>query len=164
MSSFYGKDFKLGVLGGGQLGRMMLPFANYMDIKISVLDPAENAPCAKLVPDFVQGDFKDYNTVLNFGKDKDLVTIEIENVNTEALKELKKQGVKVCPDPEHLELIKDKGLQKDFYAQQGIASGEYRLIVSKSEIKESDFPVAQKLRTGGYDGKGVQILKSMVDM
>ncbi|MEO0405030.1 MAG: 5-(carboxyamino)imidazole ribonucleotide synthase, partial [Bacteroidota bacterium] len=118
----------------------------------------------KLVTEFVQGDFKDYDTVLNFGKDKDLVTIEIENVNVEALKELKKMGVKVCPDPEHLELIKDKGLQKEFYKEQGIASGEYRLIKSKSEITAADFPVAQKLRTGGYDGKGVQILKSMSDM
>ena len=161
--AFYQESFSLGVLGGGQLGRMMLPIANYMDIRISILDPSPHASCAALVGDFVQGEFTDYETVLNFGRDKDLITIEIENVNVDALDQLKKEGVTICPDPSHLRLIKDKGLQKEFYRLNNIATSAYELMESDS-ITEAHLPVVQKARTGGYDGKGVKVLRDVKDL
>lgn len=161
--AFYQESFSLGVLGGGQLGRMMLPIANYMDIRISILDPSSSASCAALVGDFVQGDFTDYETVLNFGRDKDLITIEIENVNVDALDQLKKEGVSVCPDPSHLRLIKDKGLQKEFYQANNIATSAFQLIDS-DDITEAQLPIVQKARTGGYDGKGVKVLRNSKDL
>jgi 5-(carboxyamino)imidazole ribonucleotide synthase len=161
----YQKDFKLGVLGGGQLGRMLQQEAINLDIKLSCLDPSENAPCAHLVPEFVKGDFKDTQTVYNFGKDKDLITVEIEHVSVEALKKLQKEGVKVYPQPELLEIVQDKGLQKEFYRSNHIPTADFRLISSKKELAEHvDFlPFAQKLRKGGYDGKGVQIIRTEAD-
>lgn len=161
--AFYQESFSLGVLGGGQLGRMMLPIANYMDIRISILDPSASASCAALVGDFVQGDFTDYETVLEFGRGKDLVTIEIENVNVDALDQLKKEGVRVCPDPSHLRLIKDKGLQKEFYRKHDIATSAFELIESDA-ISAEHLPIVQKTRTGGYDGKGVKVLRDTRDL
>lgn len=161
----YHKDFKLGVLGGGQLGRMMQQEAVNLDIKLACLDPNENAPCAKLVPEFVTGSFNDEETVYNFGKNKDLITVEIEHVSIPALKRLQADGVKVYPQPELLEIVQDKGLQKEFYQAKGIPTAEFRLIKSKAELNDhKDFlPFAQKLRKGGYDGKGVQIIRSEAD-
>ena len=97
MKSIYSKDFKLGVLGGGQLGRMLIQEAINLDVKIYCLDPAADAPCSNIAHGFTVGDFNDYQTVMDFGKDKDLLTIEIEHVNIQALKELESQGVKVFP-------------------------------------------------------------------
>ncbi|MDP4954365.1 MAG: ATP-grasp domain-containing protein, partial [Flavobacteriales bacterium] len=148
--AFYGKRFKLGVLGGGQLGRMLQQPAISLDIDVHFLDPAPDAPCSSLSTGFVVGDFNDYQTVMDFGKDKDMITIEIENVNVKALEDLEKQGVAVCPSP--------KRLQKQFYANNNIPSSNFTLIKSKAELSASDLPVVQKLRTGGYDGKGVQVL------
>ncbi len=158
MKNFYDSDFRLGVLGGGQLGRMMIPEALKLNIHVSILDPNPNCPCAQIASTFVEGSFLDYQTVYDFGQTVDVLTIEIENVNVEALKELHRQGKTVYPKPENLEIIKDKGLQKEFYKANGIATSDFRLIESKDEI--TSFPIVQKLRTGGYDGKGVQILKS----
>tara|TARA_B100000795_G_scaffold63518_1_gene42817 strand:- start:1899 stop:3029 length:1131 start_codon:yes stop_codon:yes gene_type:complete len=162
MKNFYDSDFKLGILGGGQLGRMLIQEAINLDVHISVLDPSENCPCAELANSFTLGSFHDYETVYNFGRTVDVLTIEIENVNTDALLALQREGKTIYPKPENLVIIKDKGLQKAFYAEHGIASSDFKLITAKSEITE--FPIVQKLRTGGYDGRGVQVLKSAEDL
>ena len=162
MKNFYDSDFKLGILGGGQLGRMLIQEAINLDVHISVLDPSKNCPCAELANSFTLGSFHDYETVYNFGRTVDVLTIEIENVNTDALLALQREGTTIYPKPENLVIIKDKGLQKAFYAEHGIASSDFRLITAKSEITK--FPIVQKLRTGGYDGRGVQVLKSSADL
>jgi 5-(carboxyamino)imidazole ribonucleotide synthase len=163
---FYDKSFKVAVLGGGQLGKMLIQEAVNLNINVCVLEPAADAPCSKLAAEFTVGSITDYDTVYQFGKDKDVVTIEIENVNTEALKQLQKEGVKVFPSPEIIELIQDKGLQKEFYTQHNIPTAPYILVNNKQEVSEhiAKFPFAQKLRKGGYDGKGVQLLKSESDL
>ncbi len=161
----YQKDFKLGVLGGGQLGRMLLQEAIDLDVKIAALDPDENAPCHQIVHEFVHGSFKDKQTVLDFGKDKDLITVEIEHVNIEALKELEDSGIPVYPQPDLLAIVQDKGLQKEFYSKNNIPTAPYALVNDKAEAMERRdlLPFAQKLRKGGYDGKGVSIIRSEQD-
>jgi 5-(carboxyamino)imidazole ribonucleotide synthase len=163
---FYDKTFKLGVLGGGQLGKMLIQEAVNLNINVCVLEPAEDAPCSKLAAEFTVGSITDFDTVYQFGKDKDVVTIEIENVNIDALKQIQKEGVKVFPTPEIIETIQDKGLQKQFYTQHNIPTAPYFLIENKEELQNyiHQFPFAQKLRKGGYDGKGVQLLKSENDL
>ena len=151
------QQLNIGILGGGQLGRMLLQNAFNLNLNISVLDPDKNAPCRDMVKSFTQGSLTDYDTVYAFGKNKDLVTIEIENVNTDALKTLEKEGVKVFPQPHIIEMIQDKGLQKMFYQRNNIPSPDFFLIDNRSQIKKYKdyFPFFQKLRKGGYDGKGV---------
>lgn len=163
---FYHNDFRLGILGGGQLGRMFIQSAIPYDVFISILDPNPEAPCSKLASEFVVGDFNDYQTVKDFGKGKDVLTIEIEHVNVEALMELKKEGVKVYPDPEILKIIQDKGLQKSFYSDHNIPTSPFEFVDSKDDLgsKISAYPIIQKLRKGGYDGRGVQVLKSESDL
>jgi 5-(carboxyamino)imidazole ribonucleotide synthase len=161
ISKWYGKDLRLGVLGGGQLGRMLIQAANDLNIHIHCLDPDPNAPCSEIAHSFSCGSLTDYNTVLNFGSDKHLITVEIENVNVEALVELEKKGVKVFPQSNVLKLIKDKGLQKEFYKKNNIPTAAFELISSKAELLlKTDFPFVHKLRTGGYDGKGVKIISN----
>ena len=160
----YGNNIKLGILGGGQLGRMLIQEAISLDVQVHVLDPAADAPCAGLATTFTCGSFRDYQTVLDFGRNMDVLTIEIEDVNVDALSELKSAGVKVFPDPEILAVIKDKGLQKQFFVDHGIPSSAFRLIESSDEIEISELPVVHKLRTGGYDGKGVSVLRSEKDI
>lgn len=136
-----------------------------IDVDVHVLDPDPDAPCRDISHSFTNGSFKDYETVLEFGKGMDVVTIEIEHVNVDALQELEKQGVKVHPQPNVIRLIQDKGAQKEFYAKHGIPTSEYRLIGENEVENYIDFlPVFQKLRKGGYDGKGVQPLKSAHDL
>lgn len=162
ISKWYGKDLRLGVLGGGQLGRMLIQAANDLNIHIHCLDPDPNAPCSEIAHSFSCGSLTDYNTVLNFGSDKHLITVEIENVNVEALVELEKKGVKVFPQPNVLKLIQDKGLQKEFYLKNSIPTAVFELISSKAELLlKTDFPFVHKLRTGGYDGKGVKIISNL---
>lgn len=161
----YHKDFRLGVLGGGQLGRMLIAESIDLDVRIAVLDPADDAPCAKIAHEFTVGDFADYDAVKKFGEKVDVLTIEIEHVNTSALKELEKSGVVVRPGTKVLEVIQDKGLQKSFYAEHGIPTSKFQLIESKEEIRERNrFPVVQKLRKGGYDGRGVVVLNTPEDL
>ena len=157
MTNFEPSTLKIGVLGGGQLGRMLIQSAINYNLYVCCLDPDANAPCKAIAHEFIKGSITDYETVLNFGKDKDIITIEIENVNIEALKELEKQGKKVFPQPSVIEIIKDKGLQKMFYQRNDIPSSDFFLIENKTQIEKyaSFFPFFQKLRTGGYDGKGV---------
>lgn len=151
------QQFNIGILGGGQLGRMLIQNAINLNLQVSVLDPDKNAPCRYMVKKFSQGSLTDFDTVYDFGKDKDLVTIEIENVNTDALKKLEKEGVKVFPQPHVIELIQDKGLQKMFYQRNDIPSADFFLVENKEQIAKYSkyFPFFQKLRKGGYDGKGV---------
>lgn len=166
MKSFYSKNFTLGILGGGQLGRMFIQEAINYDIRIAILDPSHDAPCAAYAHKFVCGDFNDFDTVYEFGKDVDVLTIEIEHVNVEALELLEKEGVTVYPAPAVLRIVKDKGLQKEFYKSHDIPTSDFRLITNKSELEslKLDYPVVQKMRTGGYDGKGVQILRAPADL
>ena len=163
-SKWYGEDMRIGLLGGGQLGRMLLQEAIDLNIHLHCLDPDKNAPCAKIAHSFTVGSLTDYETVINFGKDKHLISVEIENVNVEALKELEKSGVKVFPQPHILELIQDKGLQKQFYQEHQIPTAPFVLIENKAELVEkATFPIVHKLRKGGYDGRGVNVLKSQED-
>ena len=164
-ATFYSEDFKVGILGGGQLGRMFIQEAINLDVRIHILDPDAAAPSGKIAHHFVQGDITDFDTVLNFGKDKNVVTIEIEHVNVDALEKLEGMGVKVYPQPQLIRMIQDKGLQKEFYQKHNIPTAPFRLINAKNDLSaNTDFlPFVQKLRKGGYDGKGVQVIKNETD-
>jgi 5-(carboxyamino)imidazole ribonucleotide synthase len=165
MEKSYGKNFRLGMLGGGQLGRMFIQEALNYDVHVHCLDPDAEAPCSKLAASFTQGSLTDFDTVYNFGKDKSLVTIEIENVNVEALEKLVEEGIPVFPQPNILRIIKDKGIQKQFYLDNDIPTAPFRLADNAEDIKKTaQAPFVQKLRTGGYDGKGVQVISSEKDM
>ncbi|MGV3538308.1 MAG: 5-(carboxyamino)imidazole ribonucleotide synthase [Rufibacter sp.] len=159
------KNKKLGILGGGQLGRMLMQAGLDFNLYVRVLDPDENAPCRYLCEEFVQGSFKDYDTVYSFGKACDILTIEIEHVNVEALFQLEKEGVQVYPKPASLKTIQDKGLQKEFFLQNSIPTAPFRLLNTAEELGGNlDFlPAFQKLRKGGYDGNGVVRLTSEQD-
>lgn len=154
-------DLKIGLLGGGQLGRMLMQKAIDWNLQIAILDPAKDAPCAHLTADFQVGDLKDHETVLAFGRDKDIITIEFEDVNSDALAQLEKEGVKVFPQPRVLKIIQDKGLQKLFYQEHDIPTAPFALVEKADEIKDSGipYPFFQKLRTSGYDGYGVRKIK-----
>ncbi|MFB9864725.1 5-(carboxyamino)imidazole ribonucleotide synthase [Rufibacter immobilis] len=158
-------NIRLGILGGGQLGRMLLQAGLDFNLYTLVLDPDENAPCRHLCEEFVHGDFKDYDTVYAFGKRCTLLTIEIEHVNVDALFQLEKEGVQVYPKPASLKIIQDKGLQKEFYRQNAVPTADFRLLAQADELENHlDFlPAFQKLRRGGYDGNGVTRLTSQED-
>ena len=157
---YTGPSLKIGVLGGGQLGRMMIQSAIDLDVRVEVMDPSPDAPCSSLTHRFVCGDLNDADAVFEFGKDLDVITIEIENVSVEGLKRLEQSGVRVVPKPDHIELIQDKGIQKQFFVDNDIATSEFQLVEECGDISAFGFPVVQKLRKGGYDGRGVVILKS----
>jgi 5-(carboxyamino)imidazole ribonucleotide synthase len=156
MKAFYG-DLRLGILGGGQLGRMLIQQAINYNVTVKVLDPDREAPCRRLCNEFVVGSLSDYETVYNFGKKVDLLTIEIEKVNVDALEQLEKEGVVVYPQSRIIRLIQDKGLQKQFFKENDIPTAEFQVISSPEQLKAShiQFPYIQKLRRDGYDGKGV---------
>ena len=159
-------QFKVGILGGGQLGRMIIQEAVNYDFHIHIMDSDPNAPCSRIAYEYTIGDIRNYNHVLRFGQDKDVLTVEIENVNIEALYELERKGVTVYPQPRVLELIKDKGTQKEFYAANNIPTAPFELLTAdpdKNTLK-AKIPFVNKLRTGGYDGKGVQIIRSEEDL
>ncbi len=160
-----GNRYKVGMLGGGQLGRMFIQEALNYDVHVHCLDPDPDAPCRHLATSFRQGSLTDFDTVVNFGNDKDVVTVEIEHVNVEALRELENRGVKVFPQPNVLAIVQDKGLQKKFYLQHDLPTAEFTLVNGKEELlaKNIPFPYVLKWRKGGYDGKGVQIMKSAAD-
>ncbi|UJP65977.1 5-(carboxyamino)imidazole ribonucleotide synthase [Mongoliitalea daihaiensis] len=156
----------LGILGGGQLGRMVIQSAISYNLDVHILDPDANAPCKSICQKFVQGNLKDYDTVYAFGKDCDVITIEIEHVNTEALQQLVAEGKKVYPQPELIRLIQDKRVQKTFYHEHGIPTAAFILTDTKEDVyAQSDFlPAVNKLGKEGYDGKGVQILRTKEDL
>jgi len=163
---WYGKSFHLGMIGGGQLGRMFIQESTSFDVQVHVLDPDKNAPCSSLATSFTIGSLLDYDAVLNFGLDKDLITVEIENINIEALEELEKRGKKVFPQARVLRIIQDKAIQKKFYIENNIPTAAFFLIENENDILNhlASFPLMQKMRKGGYDGKGVQSLKSKEDI
>src|SRR6476620_4382797 len=152
---------KVGILGGGQLGRMLLQSAANYVIETFVLENDERCPAAHLCHHFVKGDIRDFETVYNFGKGLDALTIEIESVNVEALEKLQTEGVKIYPRPFAIKTIKNKITQKEFYKQHSIPTSDFRITLDKEELKKNtDFlPAVHKLGQGGYDGRGVQILK-----
>ena len=159
-NSFY-QNFRVGILGGGQLGRMLIQSGIDLNISFSVLDPDAAAPCATLA-EFKSGRLTDYETVLDFGETCDLITIEIESVNTAALKELVRRGKKVFPQPEVIELIQDKRRQKQFYAERNIPTSPFILTENAKDVvaNKSFLPAVNKLGRDGYDGRGVQIIRT----
>ncbi len=165
MKAFY-KDFKLGILGGGQLGRMLIQACSNFNIHTSVLDPSANSSCQGIANEFHQGPFNDFDTVYNFGKCVDLLTIEIENVNVDALYQLEKEGLAVYPQPRVIEIIQDKRKQKQFYLDNAIPTAEFVLVDNRKDIQQhaSFLPAFNKIGQGGYDGGGVTRLQSLVDL
>lgn len=155
----------MGILGGGQLGRMLIQSGIDFNIPFAVLDPDAAAPCSGMT-EFYTGKLTDYDTVMEFGKRCDLITIEIENVNTRALKELKATGKRVYPEPEVIELIQDKRLQKTFYQKNGIPTAEFFLTENAEEVRRhrNFLPFVNKLGREGYDGRGVEIMRTEKDL
>lgn len=165
MANYFSSDFKLGILGGGQLGKMILYETRKYDIATHVLDPSAEAPSKIACNYFEQGDLMDYDTVYNFGKKVDVLTFEIESVNVDALAALEAEGKKVYPSSKTLQNIQDKGIQKQFYKAHNIPTSPFRVFESKNELneaivrKEINYPFVWKSCTGGYDGKGVSIIR-----
>jgi 5-(carboxyamino)imidazole ribonucleotide synthase len=155
----------IGLLGGGQLGRMLLQAAIDLDIQVSCLDPDAEAPCHQLAHFFKEGSFQDYDAVYQFGRHFDVISIEIEHVNIEALEQLEKEGKQVFPQPHILRMIQDKRLQKQFFQDHGFPTASFVLTENQTDIaKHADFlPAFHKLGKGGYDGKGVQRIASLAD-
>ena len=170
MKNYYSSDFKLGVLGGGQLGRMLLAETQKLDIYTSILDSNKNAPCAQICNNFVIGDLLDFDAVYNFGKTVDLLTIEIENVNLDALDKLESEGLKIYPKPKDLRIIQSKARQKNFYLDHQIPTAEFSHYAYLEELKHSfenniiDFPFVWKAARFGYDGNGVKIVRNIKDL
>jgi 5-(carboxyamino)imidazole ribonucleotide synthase len=164
LSTTFDPHFKLGILGGGQLGRMLLQAGIDFNIPFSILDPDPHAPCSSLA-EFHHGKLTDFDTVMKFGASCSHLTIEIENVNTAALKELVKQGKKVYPQPEVIELIQDKRSQKIFYRDCKIPTADFIFTENASDVKKNIdyFPAVNKLAREGYDGRGVQVLNTASD-
>ncbi len=160
----------IGILGGGQLGKMTALAAQNWDVPLRFLDHSKDFPAGKVCPYFQEGDFRDFDDVYHFGKDCDIITIEIESVNTAALHRLEQEGKSVHPSPSVLEIIQDKGLQKQFYHENGLPSSSFILAEGKADILqkvnsgELTIPFVQKARKGGYDGKGVAVIKSESDL
>ncbi len=165
MVSSFQQNLKVGILGGGQLGRMLIQSGIDFNIPFAVLDPDPAAPCSKLA-EFHCGQLTDYQTVMNFGLACDIITIEIENVNTTALKQLVLKGKKVYPQPEVIELIQDKRTQKSFYRDNGIPTAEFFLTENAEDVKKhfGFLPFVNKLGREGYDGRGVQIIRTANDL
>ncbi|RXG22708.1 5-(carboxyamino)imidazole ribonucleotide synthase [Leeuwenhoekiella aequorea] len=170
MNSYFSSDFKLAILGGGQLGKMLLYETRKFDIQTLVLDPSPEAPSKIAANHFVQGDLMDFETVYNFGKQADVVTFEIEAVNIEALEKLQAEGITVYPSPQTLRKIQDKGVQKDFYTEQNIPTAAYKRFPNLEALRldltanQMSFPFVWKSTQGGYDGKGVQVVRNAEDL
>ncbi|GAB4495459.1 MAG: 5-(carboxyamino)imidazole ribonucleotide synthase [Saprospiraceae bacterium] len=161
---------KIGILGGGQLGKMLCLAAADWDFKTYILDASPHYPAGQVSTGFTAGDFNNYDDVLAFGRDKDILTIEIEHVNTDALRELERLGKIVHPSPRALDIIKDKGLQKEFYRDHDIPTARFEIFENEKQLKKAvesgkwQLPLVQKTRTAGYDGKGVAILRTAEDL
>ena len=167
---FFSSDFKLGILGGGQLGKMLLYDAKRYDLHTKVMDSNKDAPCNKIADDFIVGDITDYDDVINFGNSVDLITVEIENVNTDALEFLEKSGKKVYPSPKNLRIIQNKSDQKNFYSKNNLPTSRFKNYSNIEELKRNflhdnfEFPFVWKSSRFGYDGKGVKIIKNIEDL
>jgi 5-(carboxyamino)imidazole ribonucleotide synthase len=175
---------KIGILGGGQLGRMLCLAGADWNLNISILD-SKDCPAQQLCKTFVEGNINNYEDVLAFGRTVEVFTIEIEHVNIKALKQLEKEGIKVFPKPAILEIINDKSIQKQFYKDNNIPNSDFQIFQNEQEVlntlfdrnveatsvspfskmhKSIEFPFVQKSCTGGYDGKGVKIIKNENDL
>ncbi|HEU0137946.1 MAG TPA: 5-(carboxyamino)imidazole ribonucleotide synthase [Flavobacterium sp.] len=167
---YFSSQFKLGILGGGQLGKMLLFETRKFDIQTYVLDPSDEAPCAIACNKFYQGDLTDFDTVYEFGKKVDVLTFEIELVNIEALQKLEDEGTKVFPSPTTLKQIQNKGFQKDFYVKNNIPTSPHRRFYNLDELRsavnegEVTVPFVWKAAEFGYDGNGVKIVRSISDL
>jgi len=165
LKNYFSSDFRLGVLGGGQLGRMLLTETQKYDIFTVILDGDKNAPCSEICNEFHHGSLMDFNTVYNFGKQVDVLTIEIEHVNIEALKKLEEEGLKIFPQPKVLEIIQHKGRQKDFFKENNIPTAPYQRYTAIEEMgTDFDFPFVWKSAQFGYDGTGVKVIRSVNDL
>ena len=152
----------LGILGGGQLGMMLVESSPEYHYKI--LDPNPNCSCSNVCQEIVTGDLKDFETVYNFTKECDIITIEFEHINVDALKKAVEDGKKVYPQPEVIEMVQDKGLQKEFYQQHNFPTSAFKLIDEHTDLKNEAIPFVQKTRKFGYDGKGVHVVKEKKDL
>ncbi len=167
---YFSSDFKLGIIAGGQLGKMLCSICNNWDIQTFVMDSQTDAPASTTCHEFYQGDFSKYEDVYNFGKKVDVLTLELEHVNIQALLDLKKEGLIIHPDPEKLKIIQDKALQKRFFLDHSLPTGSFLTYNSKKDVlnalenKEINLPFVQKSRTLGYDGKGVVVVKETKDI
>ena len=159
-------ELRLGILGGGQLGRMLIQQAINYNMTTLVLDPDADAPCKHLANYFECGSITDFDTVYNFGKKADVITIEIEKVNIEALEQLEKEGKQVFPQSRVIRLIQDKGVQKQFFKENDIPTAPFQLVNSKEDLKRCNFPYPfmLKQRKDGYDGKGVMKINTIYDV
>ena len=170
MKNYFSSDFKLGILGGGQLGRMLLVETQKFDIYTSILDASPDAPCAQICNEFHQGDLHDFDTVYNFGKKVDVLTIEIENINIDALDRLEKEGLQILPKPKNIRIIQSKASQKNFYKDHNIPTAAYSHYAYLEELKHSfhnstiEFPFVWKAARFGYDGTGVKIVRTFEDL
>lgn len=168
--SYFSSDFKLGILGGGQLGKMVLYETRKYDIYTCVLDPSKDAPCRIACNEFEQGDLMDYQTVFNFGKKVDVLTFEIEHVNVQALEDLEEAGVKVYPSAKTLRIIQNKATQKLFYTDHNIPTAPFTRFAFTSEVKDSvangglTLPFVWKSAQFGYDGNGVKVIRNIDDL
>jgi 5-(carboxyamino)imidazole ribonucleotide synthase len=170
--NYFSSDFKLGILGGGQLGKMLLFDTRKFDIQTYVLDPSDEAPCKIACDQFFQGDLMDFDTVYNFGKKVDVLTFEIELVNLDALVKLEDEGLPVYPSPKTLKLIQNKGIQKDFYTQHTIPTAPYQRFENLQELKLAiqnqqsaiQMPFVWKCTEYGYDGNGVKVVRNATDL
>ncbi len=167
---YFSSDFTLGILGGGQLGKMMLYETRKYDIRTKVMDASNEAPCKIACNEFFIGDILDFDAVYNFGENVDVLTIEIENVNVKALEKLENEGVKVYPPTAALRIIQNKAKQKLFYIDNGIPTADFSRFAYASEIRDSiehgslEFPFVWKSAQFGYDGQGVKIVRSIEDL
>lgn len=170
MKNYFSSDFRLGILGGGQLGRMLLRETQKFDIFTLVLDASKEAPCANICNEFHQGSLLDFDTVYRFGKLVDLLTIEIENINIDALDKLASEGLPIYPKPSDIRIIQNKARQKQFYTDHTIPTADFSHYAYKEELKHSyhnsiiDFPFVWKATRFGYDGRGVKIVRNYEDM
>ncbi len=170
MKNYFSSNFKLGVLGGGQLGRMLLTETQKLDIYTCIMDNSTEAPCAQICNDFQLGDLLNFDDVYNFGKKVDLLTIEIENVNIDALDKLESEGLTIYPKPSVLRTIQNKANQKQFYKDHNIPTAPFTHFAYLEELKHSfesgviEFPFVWKAARFGYDGTGVKIVKTFKDL
>jgi 5-(carboxyamino)imidazole ribonucleotide synthase len=168
--NYFSSSFKLGILGGGQLGKMLLFDTRKFDIQTYVLDPSDEAPCKIACNHFFQGDLMDFETVYNFGKQVDVLTFEIELVNLDALEKLENEGTKVYPSPKTLKLIQNKGIQKEFYIKNNIPTAPFKRYATLKDLvvdlvdSNIELPFVWKCTEFGYDGNGVKVIRQTSDL